>query len=50
MHSFLGGFGNSEALVTDSTTTYKWLFTAEIMAGIIVITFFIGAYTRLVLG
>lgn len=50
MHSFLGGFGNSEALVTDSSTVYKWLFTAEIMAGIIIITFFIGAYTSLVLG
>jgi hypothetical protein len=49
MHSFLGGFGNSEHLVTNSTATYKYLFTAEIMIGIIVITFFIGAYTRLVL-
>lgn len=48
MHSFLGGFGNAEHLVTNSTSTYKWLFTAEIMVGIIVITFFIGAYTRLV--
>ena len=50
MHSFLGGFGNSEALVTDATSTYKFLFTTEIIVGIIVITFFIGAYTRMVLG
>ncbi len=50
MHGFMGGFGNAEALVTNSTTPYKLLFTAEIVVGIIVITFFIGAYTRQVVG
>ncbi len=50
MHGFMGGFGNAEALVTNSTSRYKLLFTAEIMIGIILITFFIGAYTRQVVG
>ena len=50
MHGFMGGFGNAEALVTNSTSTYKLLFTSEIVVGIIVITFFIGAYTRQVVG
>ena len=50
MHSFLGGFGSSESLLESSSSTYKYVFTAEIMVGIIVITFFIGAYTQLVLG
>jgi hypothetical protein len=50
MHSFLGGFGNSEEFVVNATSTYKALFTAEVIAGIIVTTFFIGAYTSQVLG
>lgn len=50
MHAFMGGFGNAEALVTNSTSRYKMMFTAEIMVGIILITFFIGAYTRQVVG
>lgn len=50
MHAFMGGFGNAEALVTNSSTRFKLLFTAEILVGIIVITFFIGAYTRMVVG
>ena len=49
MHSFLGGFGNAENLVANATSTYKALFTLEMMTGIIVITFFIGAYTRMVI-
>ena len=50
MHAFMGGFGNAEALVTNATSRFKLLFTFEILVGIIVITFFIGAYTRMVVG
>ncbi len=48
--AFLGGFGHGENLGMNSSSAYKALFHSEIVVGIIVITFFIGAYTRLVVG
>jgi hypothetical protein len=50
MHGFLGGFGVADEFVKNSSSAFKALYTAEIVVGIIVITFFIGAYTRLVVG
>jgi len=46
-HSFLGRTRDWKA--TNSPSVWKLLYTTEIILGIILITFFIGAYTRLVL-
>lgn len=48
IHGFLGGLGDAENLIPSSNKTWKYLYTAEIIIGIVVITFFIGAYTRMV--
>jgi hypothetical protein len=46
-HIFLGRARDWKSKV--SPRAYKFLYTAEMIIGIIIITFFIGAYTRLVL-
>ena len=46
--AFLVDSGLSAALVPEAKKWWKYLYTAEVAVGIIVVTFFIGAYTRLV--
>jgi len=47
IHSFLGKARDWRS--KSSNRAWKFLYTAEMIIGIIVITFFIGAYARMVL-
>ncbi len=46
-HSFLGRARDWKS--KSSPSAWKWFYTAEVIIGIILVTFFIGAYTRTIL-